>query len=176
MARGDLGALYREMPALFEVPQPSPSELDFIDELAVDAHQALLLGVNPDLARHFVKNLPLAGRRLEARIGLEDKFDSAAVFPGVLKEERVRDHLEKPIALLSIFSVGLFELVLLFRIMREPQDAFGFAALLGVGQRYTRNGDQAVKRARFGFDYFSGFLFAVHFFDQQILPADLGKV
>src|SRR5260370_18134169 len=171
MARSDLGPFYRDLAALFEVPQQSPSELDFIDELAVDARQAPLLGINPDLARHFVKNLPLAGRRLEARIGLEDQFDSAAAFPGVLKEERVRDHLEKPIALFSIFSLGLFELVLLFRIMREPQYAFGFPALLGVGQRFTRNGDQAVKRARFGFDYFSGFLFAVLLFDQQILPA-----
>src|ERR1700687_3268197 len=71
MARGDLGPFYRELAALFEVPQQAPSELDFIDELAVDAHQAPLLGVNPDLARHFVKNLPLAGRRLEARIGLK---------------------------------------------------------------------------------------------------------
>jgi hypothetical protein len=25
-------------------------------------------------------------------------------------------------------------------------------------------------------DYFSGFLFAIHFFDQQILPADLSNV
>src|SRR5229473_2082900 len=58
MARSDLGPFYRELAALFEVPQQSPSELDFIDELAVDAHQALLLGVNPDLARHFVRTFP----------------------------------------------------------------------------------------------------------------------
>ena len=63
-------------------------------------------------------------RRPEARVGFEGQFDNTAASAGVLKEKRVRNHLEKRIALLSVFSVGLFELMLLFNIMQEPQDAF----------------------------------------------------
>src|SRR5215469_9358407 len=75
MARGDLGPSYRELTALFEVPQQPTGELNRVHDLAIDADQALLLRVNPDLARHFVKNLSLTGRRLEVGIGFKDQFD-----------------------------------------------------------------------------------------------------
>src|SRR5229473_5174071 len=146
MARNDLGPFHRELASLFEVPQQPSGKLNLVHELAIDADQALLLGVNQDLSRHFVKNLSLTGRRPEARIGLERQFGQATAFAGILKEKGVRNHLEKRIALLSVFSAGLFELVLLLRIMREPQNAFGLVALLEVGQRPARNRDQAVKR------------------------------
>src|SRR6266699_3452265 len=62
MARGDLRPFHRELPALFEMPEQTSSELNFVHELAIDADQAMLLGINPDLARHFMKHLSLTRR------------------------------------------------------------------------------------------------------------------
>ena len=74
MPRDDLGTLHCELTALFEVSQQASGELNLVHKLAIDANQALLLGVDPDLARHFVKDLSFAGRRLEMRIGLKGQF------------------------------------------------------------------------------------------------------
>jgi len=87
-----------------------------------------------------------------------------------------RRDLEEGIALFRIFSAGLFELALLLWAVRKPENALGLVALLTGAQRPARNRDQAVKRSGFGLDHFSGFFFAVHFFDQQILPTDLGNI
>src|SRR5207249_3842343 len=119
-------------------------------ELARDADQALLFGVNPDLSRHFVKNFSLTGRRPEGRIRLKGQFDEVAAFARVLKNERIRNHLQERTALFCIFSAGLFELALLLWVMREPQDTFGLAALFAGAQRPSRNRDQAVKGPRLG--------------------------
>jgi hypothetical protein len=75
MARDDLGPFHAELASLFQAPQQTPTELNLVCELAIDADQALLLGLNPDLSRHLVKHLSLTGRRLEVGIGLEDQFD-----------------------------------------------------------------------------------------------------
>ena len=71
MTSRDLGPFHRELPALFEMPELPSCELNFVHELPIDADQALLLGVNPYLACHFVKDLSLTGRRPEGRIRLE---------------------------------------------------------------------------------------------------------
>src|ERR1700688_270031 len=112
-----------------------------------------------------MEDLSLTGRRPEGRIGLEIYFDDVAAFASVFKEKRLRNPPEKGIALLRIFLTVLFELALLIGIVRKPQDAFAFISLLAGAQRPACNRDQAVKRPRFGFDNFSGFLFAVHLFD-----------
>jgi hypothetical protein len=49
MARGDLSAFHAELASLFQVPQETAAELNLVRELAIDADQALLLGVNPDV-------------------------------------------------------------------------------------------------------------------------------
>jgi len=59
-------------PPFFEMTEQPTRELDFIHQPASDADQALLLDVNVDLARHFVKDFSLTRRRPKSRIGLED--------------------------------------------------------------------------------------------------------
>src|SRR5215813_7666898 len=139
MAWNDFGTFHCELAAFFKMPQQTSSKLNLVHELANNADQAMLFGVNPDFTRHFVKHFSLTGRRLEARIGLEGQFGQAAVFAAVLKDERVGNHLEKPIALLGIFSAVLFELLLFLRIVREPPDTFRLATVLGIAQRFSRN-------------------------------------
>src|SRR2546422_901765 len=75
IARNDLRAFYGELAALFEVSQQTSAKPDLVHQLAIDADQALLPGVDPDLACHFVKNLSFAGRRLETGIRSKDQFD-----------------------------------------------------------------------------------------------------
>src|SRR6266702_160786 len=101
--RSDFGPFHGELSALFEMTEQTSGELNFVHELAPDGDQMLLLGVDPNLARHFVKNLSLTRRRTEGRVRLEGQFDSVATFAGVFKEKRVRNHLEKGIALFRIF-------------------------------------------------------------------------
>src|SRR6266566_3601733 len=83
--RSDFGPFHGELSALFEMTEQTSGELNFVHELAPDADQTLLLGVDPNLARHFVKNLSLTRRRTEGRIRLEGQFDPVATPPAYSK-------------------------------------------------------------------------------------------
>jgi hypothetical protein len=54
MAGGNLGPFHHELTTLFQVSQQPSRQLHIIQKLAVDACEALLLGINPDLTGHLV--------------------------------------------------------------------------------------------------------------------------
>jgi hypothetical protein len=141
----DLGSPQRELTAPLQASQKATGEFDVVHEHAVDKSQTVLGSINPDLAGHFLKNSLHAGKRLKARTRLETELDQVAAFPGVLKEECLRDDAQKSNVLFLILLVGLFESLLFRRVVGEPQNSLHLVVLLCAGQWLTRKRDQAVE-------------------------------
>src|SRR5690349_19443065 len=112
--------------------EKSTAELNFIQQLTVDASQAVMRGLNPNVPGHLMQDFRLARGWLELRIGFEAYANQIAALTGIFKKEGVGNHLQKGVALFRVLAPGLLELALLGGVVREFQDAVRFSAGLLV--------------------------------------------
>jgi hypothetical protein len=144
------------------VPENSPAEGDFLEERAVNAGQAVTVGVHQHVALHAGQDLFDVRRRLVARIRTELQFGQrlagpanafrALFFSCVLKQEGIGQCSHDAQSVLGVRALLFALLFQFFGMVDETFDPLLFRMALLGSQRFAIVGDHQAGSSLLGFD------------------------